>query len=192
MQEETTTQQNEQQQGLHVQKPSEAQPNDEGYFGRPEVYDYKDVILDKDLKYDESLLKDFNDLAAKYNLSQKGANELMTMAVRLTKQNQKYFEKALSETTQSQIQSYKDMLNNDREIGGRNLESSLKAANIAYKQFASDEVQDLFSNTGLNYHPQIVKMFMNIGKRMQSDNIYSSNLAQPYKESREDILYPNM
>ena len=165
---------------------------DEGYFGRPEVYDYKDVELGGDLEYDEKLLKDFNNLAAKYNLSQKGANELMTMAVKLAKQTQENFAKALSDTTQSQIQSYKDMLEQDKEIGGQNLDYSLKVANLAYEKFADDEVQALLAKSGLNYHPQIVKMFLNIGKQMQNDAIRPSTIAQPFKEAREDILFPSM
>ncbi len=170
----------------------QVQQQDEGYFGRPEVYDYKDVELGNDFEYDENLLKDFNDLASKYNLSQKGANELMTMAVRLTKQTQDNFAKALSETTQSQIENYKEMLKSDKEIGGKNLDYSLKVANLAYEKFAPEEVQALLAHSGLNYHPEIVKMFISIGKQMQNDEIRPSSMAQPFKEAREDILFPSM
>ncbi len=168
------------------------QEQDEGYFGRPEVYDYKDVEMGSDFEYDENLLKDFNDLAAKYNLSQKGANELMTMAVRLTKQTQDNIAKAISETTRSQIEDYKKMLENDKEIGGKNLDYSLKVANIAYEKFAPEEVQTLLARSGLNYHPDIVKMFISIGKQMKNDEIRPSSMAQPFKEAREDILFPSM
>lgn len=168
------------------------EPKDEGYFGRPEAYDYKDIELGADMEYDENLLKDFNELAAKYNLSQKGANELMTMAVRLTKQARDNFAKVLSETTQSQIEDYKKMLQNDKEIGGQALENTLKVANIAYEEFADDKVKQLLSDSGLNYHPEIVKMFLNIGRKMDSDKIRPSMFAQPFREAREDILFPSM
>ncbi|MBR6164160.1 hypothetical protein IKQ26_09795 [bacterium] len=183
----------EEQQPISAQQPNEAElPKDGGYFGRPEAYDYKDIELGADMEYDENLLKDFNELAAKYDLSQKGANELMTMAVRLTKQTRDNFAKALSTTTQSQIESYKEMLRNDKEIGGKNLDSSLKVANIAYEKFADDEVQTLLSRSGLNYHPKIVKMFLEIGRQMDSDKIRPSAFAQPVREAREDILFPSM
>ena len=168
------------------------QETDGGWFGRPEVYDYRNVELGNDLQYDENLLRDFNDLASKYNLSQKGADELMTMAVRLTKQNKDNFTKAMSETTQSQIKEYQEMLKNDKEIGGKNLDYSLKVANLAYEKFAPEEVQRLLSESGLNYHPEIVKMFIGIGRQMQNDEIRPSSNAQPYKEAREDILFPSM
>lgn len=175
------------------EQPQEAeQPKDEGYFGRPEVYDYKDVELGADMEYDENLLKDFNELAAKYDLSQKGANELMTMAVRLTKQMRDNYAKALSDTTQSQIQEYKKMLQSDKEIGGQNLENSLRVANIAYEKFTDDELQTLLAKSGLNYHPKIVKMFLEIGRQMDSDKIRPSAFAQPIREAREDILFPSM
>ena len=68
--------------------PKQALPQEEDnaiYFGRPEYYDYSDIELPENYDYDQDLLNEFNELAAKYNLSQKGANELMSMAVRLTK-----------------------------------------------------------------------------------------------------------
>ena len=173
-------------------QPQVEKPNDEGYFGRPENYDYKDIELGADMEYDENLLKDFNELAAKYDLSQKGANELMTLAVKLTKQTQDNLAKAFSNTTQCQIEEYKKMLESDKEIGGKNLDYSLKVANLAYEKFADDEVKTLLSRSGLNYHPQIVKMFLNIGRQMESDKIRPSEFAQPFREAREDILFPSM
>lgn len=166
--------------------------NGNEYFGKPEVYDYKDVELGPDFEYDEALLKDFNDIAAKYNLSQKSANELMKMAVRLSKQTKDNLDAAYAATTHSKIQSYKDALINDNEIGGKNLADSLKVANTAYEKFADDEVQTIFANSGLNHHPKIVKMFMQIGKQMQNDTIHPAGNAQPYREAREDILFPSM
>jgi len=53
-------------------------------------------------------------------------------------------------------------------------------------------VQKLLNETGLNCHPKFVKMFYNIGKRMQNDSVYGTNSPAILKESREDILFPTM
>lgn len=165
---------------------------DDGYFGKPEKYDYSLVELPENYCYDEALLGEFNDLAGKYNLSQKGANELMSMAVKLTKLMSSNYSTALAEQHKQKIDNYRQMLVTDSEIGGINLPKAMQAANIAYSEFANDDVQKLLAESGLNCHPQVVKMFYNIGKKMQNDTFHGINAAAVVKENREDILFPTM
>ena len=165
---------------------------DDGYFGKPEKYDYSLVELPENYCYDEALLGEFNDLAGKYNLSQKGANELMSMAVKLTKLMSSNYSTALAEQHKQKIDNYRQMLVTDSEIGGINLPKAMQAANIAYSEFANDDVQKLLAESGLNCHPQIVKMFYNIGKKMQNDTLHGINAVAVVKENREDILFPTM
>lgn len=165
--------------------------NDE-YFGKPEYYDYSAIELPENYCYNEELLDEFNELAAKYNLSQKGANELMSMAVKLSKLTSDNYSQAMAEQTRLQTENYRKMLNTDREIGGSRLLNVINTANIAYSEFADEEVQRVLSDTGLNCHPKFVKMFYNIGKRMRNDSVYGINSPAILKESREDILFPTM
>ena len=167
------------------------QEND-SYFGKPEKYDYSQVELPENYCYNEELLNEFNDLAGKYNLSQKGANELMSMAVKLTKLTGDNYSKTIANQNRQKINNYKNMLNNDREIGGVNLNKTMHTANMAYTEFADEDVQQLLYETGLNCHPKIVKMYYNIGRRMRNDDIYGINSAAVVKENREDILFPTM
>ncbi len=166
--------------------------SDEGYFGKPEKYDYSDVKLPENYGYDENLLNEFNELAGKYNLSQKSANELMSMAVKLTQLNSDNYVKAMAEQQRQKIEDFKRNLVNDREIGGANFDKTMRTANIAYTEFADEQVQKLLQETGLNCHPQVVKMFYNIGLKMQNDMIHGANAAAVQKENREDILFPTM
>ncbi len=169
-----------------------AEDNDGGYFGKPEKYDYSGVQLPENYCYDEGLLNEFNELAGRYNLSQKGANELMSMAVKLTKLTGDNYSKTMAEQQRQKIDEFKRALVNDREIGGANFNKTMRTANTAYTQFADDELQTLLSETGLNCHPKVVKMFYNIGKKMQNDLLYGVNAAAVPKENREDILFPTM
>ncbi len=165
---------------------------DEGIFGKPEFYDYSKVQLPENYCYDENLLNEFNELAGKYNLSQKSADELMSMAVKLTQLTGNNYAKTMAEQQRQKIEDYRRNLLNDREIGGAMLNSTMRTANIAYTQFADNDVQQLLSETGLNCHPKIVKMFYNIGKKMQNDSILNANIPAVPKENREDILFPTM
>ena len=183
--------------GTNVYEPKQEKlplgtEQDEGYFGKPEFYDYSGVELPENYCYDEGLLKEFNELAGKYNLSQKGANQLMSMAVKLTQLAGENFNKTIAEQQRQKINEYKNALISDRELGGAGFAKTLQTANSAYNHFADDEVQKIMQETGLNCHPKIVKMFYNIGKQMQNDTIYGMGTAPAPKESREDILFPTM
>ncbi|MCD7781051.1 MAG: hypothetical protein LUH05_10330 [Candidatus Gastranaerophilales bacterium] len=163
-----------------------------GYFGKPEFYDYSGVKLPENYCLDAGLLDEFNELAGRYNLSQKGADELMSMAVKLTQLTGDNYSKTLADQQRQKITEFKRALALDREIGGANLNKNLRTANIAYTQFADEELQNLLQESGLNCHPKVVKMFYDIGKKMQNDSIYRVNIPAAPKESREDILFPTM
>ena len=186
--------------GENVLNPAEENPKvenlekteEESYFGKPERYDYSGVELPENYCYDEVLLNEFNELAAKYNLSQKSANELMSIAVKLTQLTGNNYAKTMAEQQRQKTEDYKYNLINDRKIGCANFERTMKTANIAYTQFADEEVQNLLAQTGLNCHPKIVGMFYDIGKRMQNGSIYGVSIAAAPKENREDILFPTM
>ena len=165
---------------------------DGGYFGKPEFYDYSEVELPENYGYDETLLNEFNELAGRYNLSQKGANELMSMAVKLAQLTGDNYSKTMAEQQRQQTENYRNALLTDKEIGGAKLNKSIAAANIAYSHFVDPETQILFQQAGLNCHPAIVKMFCKIGKQMQNDSVLGANISLPQKESREDILFPTM
>ncbi len=173
-------------------KPDIENSNEEELFGKPEYYDYSGVKLPENYCYDEALLNEFNELAAKYNLSQKGADNLMSLAVKLTQLNGDNFSKTIAEQQRQQINEYKKALMTDREMGGANFAKTLSAANTAYTRFADNEVQKLLQETGLNCHPKIIKMFYEIGRQMQNDTIYGMGSAVTTKENREDILFPTM
>ncbi len=175
-----------------AQVNQEQDNKEDGFFGKPEKYDYSGIELPENYCYDENLLNEFNELAGKYNLSQKSANELMSMAVKLTQLTGNNYSKTMAEQQRQQIEDYKHSLINDREIGGANFERTMRTANIAYSQFADNDVRSLLSQSGLNCHPKVVKMFYEIGKRMQNDSIYGVNIAATPKENREDILFPTM
>lgn len=165
---------------------------DDGYFGKPEFYDYSDIQLPENYVYDAELLDEFNELAGRYNLSQKGANELMSMAVKLTQLTGDRYSKTLAEQQRQKVAEFRRALALDREIGGANLNKNIRTANIAYTQFADEELQNLLQETGLNCHPKFVKMFYNIGRQMQNDALYGVNAPAVPKENREDILFPTM
>lgn len=172
---------------------SETPPlNSDDCFGKPDKYDYSQVELPENYCYDDELLNEFNNLAAKYNLSQKSANELMSMAVKLTKKMQQGYADSIERQRQDKITGYKNDLRNDKDFSSLNRQNILGVANLAYNKFADDEVKNLLAETGLDCHPKFVKMFYSIGKLMKDDSVIPANFSPAPKLNREDILYPTM
>jgi len=163
------------------------------FFGKPETYDYRDVKLPEGMKLDNELTSKFNEYANKLNLSQKSANEMMSMAVELTERTQKQVAEAMGKLQEQKIEGYKILLNQDEEIGGAKLNDSIATANIAYDGFFKDEgLRELLAEAGLTVHPKFIKALKNIGREMKQDKIRTSNQAAVSQRNREDVLYPSM
>lgn len=150
----------------------------------PETYDFTNVTKDTDIELDKELTDEFSAAAKELNLSQAKADKFMGMAVKLTEK----FKNAVIEAKDNQLKTYATMLNNDKEIGGAKLKQSLLDANVAYKEFVSEEAAALLAESGLNKHPAIVKVFMEIGKQLKDDTVIQSGSAS--KERTADDWYP--
>lgn len=172
----------------------EGKKDDNDLFGKPEeTYDYKDVKLPEGMALDEAMTGKFNEYATKLNLSQKGANDLMAMAVELTQQTQQQTVNAMGKLQEAKIEGYKQLLNSDKEVGGAHLKESIATANVAYDTFFKDEeLRTMIAEGGLNVHPKFIKALKAIGSQMKNDTIHSSGNPATEKKSREDILYPSM
>ena len=163
------------------------------FFGKPEAYDYKDVKLPENMQLDANMTGKFNEYAAKLNLSQKGANDLMAMAVELTQKTQQQTVEAMGKLQEAKIEGYRQLLNSDKEVGGANLKESIATANVAYDAFFPDEeLRTMLAEGGLNVHPKFIKALKAIGSQMKNDTIHSSGNPAAEKKAREDILYPSM
>lgn len=156
----------------------------------PEEYDFSAVELPEGVELDKDLTSEFSQLAKEHNLSNENASKFMAIGVKLSTQIKERFEQAVKEAHENQLKAYKTMLNTDSEIGGAKLKQSLLDANVAYNEFVTPEAAKLLSDTGLNNHPAIVKVFMNIGKQLKDDAIRQTGDSR--KERTALDWYPEM
>lgn len=174
-------------------KPEEEEinPNAE-YFGKPETgYDYKDLQLPEGMELNKETTEKLNGFIEKFDMSQKGANELMALAIEHTQGVQKQLEQAFAQAIEAEKASYKEALNKDKEIGGAKLKESLSIANEAYEKFASDDYLKLMEEKGLNHHPAVVKVFYEIGKLMKNDDIHAGGNPPKGEVPLADLMYGN-
>ena len=65
----------------------------------------------------------------------------------------------------------------------------LDTADKGYGAFASAEVKNLFAETGLNYHPAVIKMFHRIGELIGDDKIFNAKNPAGQTADAAEILY---
>ena len=167
--------------------------DDKGIYGAPEIYDYKDVKIPETLEYDKDMLKEFDALNKETNLSQAQANKYMEFGLRLAQKHNAELPKMLQQVQQAKIAQFKQALNTDAEICGGDkakMNAYLDTADKGYIAFADDDVKSALAETGLNYHPAIIKMFHRIGELVGDDKIYQPKTPSGTNDAAT-ILYGN-
>lgn len=151
--------------------------DDKGIYGAPETYDYKDIKIPDGYEYDKDMLKEFDALNKECNLSQQSANKYMEFGLRLAQKYNADLPKVLQQVHQAKVAQFKQAINTDTEIGGGDktkIEAYLDVADKGYTAFANDKVKSALAEAGLNYHPEIIKMFHKIGELVGDDKIYAT------------------
>lgn len=93
---------------------------------------------------------------------------------------------ALAKTSQE----WKQQSMSDKEIGGPEFNKNVEMAHRAIKQYGSETLINYLNESGLGNHPDVVRMFMRIGKAMSNDKIITSSSKTTVSKSLEDVFYP--
>lgn len=167
--------------------------DDNGIYGSPEAYDYKDIKLPEGYEYDKAMLKEFDALNKETNLSQAQANKYMEFGLKLAQKTAGNVPEIIKQVHQTKVAQFQQALNTDKEIGGSDkakMNAYLDVADKGYTAFANDEVKAALADAGLNYHPAIVKMFHRIGELVGDDKIFAPKTPSGTPVDNADILYP--
>ena len=159
--------------------------------GKPETYSTEEVKLPEGMELNQEVMKEFNEFADKTNLSQKGYNQAIEYGIKLVEQTKSNMLEAFKQAEEQKIMDYRRASFADKEIGGDNYSKALSEASPAYNKFVSAECQQLFRETGLEYHPAVIKLFRNISAEM-SDDTFRSGAKATQEQSREQRMFPDM
>lgn len=148
--------------------------NDDDLFGVPENYDYSKYKNLNGYDFDEELEKKFAPVAKKLNLSQTSVEMLMDIAYEMSEKQNEKFENDERIKQENRIQNYSKMFRDDDELPNQNspqIQEYMKVADYAYNKFASTGLKEVLKETGLIYHPELIKMFYKIGELAQEDSV---------------------
>lgn len=147
---------------------------DEELFGMPEQYDYSKFKNLEDYDFDDELMEKFLPVARQLNLSQYSLEILMDIALEMSKkQNEKYLKNDEDKKSEC-LQNYNKMFIEDKELpnpDSTTIKEYMRVADSAYNRFATPKLKEALKETGLIYHPEMIKMFYKIGELSESDSL---------------------
>lgn len=165
---------------------------DEELFGTPEQYDYTRFKNLEDYEFDDELMEKFLPVARQLNLSQHSLEMLMDIALEMSrKQNDKYIKNDEDKKIKC-MQDYNKMFLEDSELPNPDsimIKDYMRLADTAYNKFATPKLKEALKETGLIYHPEMIKMFYKIGELSESDNISYDGKPVVEELTPAQILY---
>ena len=177
-----------------VDDENKSDDNKDELFGSPEKFDYSDIKLPEGMELDKELLDEFEPIAKKFNLSNKSANELMNLAVKLSTKNISAVQDAIVQAQIAEKNSYIKMLESDKELNANNTSQYNQYVDVAINGLnavATQGFKDFIKEKGLTHHPEFIKVFHNIGKLCKDADIPEvKNPTSPEKTAAQ-ILYGN-
>lgn len=178
------------------ENPQQEQPENtdkEEYYGSPEKFDYTEVQLPEGMELDTDILSEFEPIAKKLNLSNRSANALVALAVKLTQNNVAKFSEYAAQLQEAEKDSYLQLLNTDKELQFGDPQQYDQYINVAIKgvnAVATDGLKQILKDKGLTHHPEFIKTFHKIGLLCQNDSIPDATFSvNTTTERPADILY---
>ncbi len=145
-------------------------------LGRPETadsYDFSEIQLPEGVERQEQIDNSFKEVAHKLGFNPMQATALYEWSNQMAAQAVANEASALEDMKHENMQS----LQNE---WGKDFQYNLNKANNAMKAFADESVMQVLEQTGLNYHPGIIKMMHQIGASLDEDTTrYLNNEGDP-------------
>lgn len=148
--------------------------------GAPEKYEFQ---AGEGVELDGEALKDFEPVARELNLSNEQAQKLVDAYPKILAGVQQRQADAWQKTTEQWAADVKA----DKEVGGDRLTENLSAAQRALDQFGTPALKEYLNTTGLGNHPDLVKVFIRVGKSMSEDGMVTGK--ENGQRSAADVLY---
>lgn len=156
-------------------KPAEGEKQ-----GAPERYEFK---APEGTELGSDVTDAFAGVAKGLNLTQDAAQQVLDKMAPVLAQRQ-------NAQVQAVQQEWREQSTADKEFGGDKLSENLGVARKAMDAFASPGLKQTLEQTGLGNHPEVIRMFVKVGKAISQDGFVT---GQPGAAQAADPkrFYPN-
>lgn len=147
------------------QTTPEPEESANAWLGAPEGnYSDEGITLPEGFTADPVTMSGLAEVCGDIGLSQKAFAEIATRMTPVLAQAQ---EVQLKQFCQDNLKT----AYNAEDIGGAKWQQTMASANAAYKKFTTPELRDLLERSGLNTHPDMIRLFRNIGAQVSDDTV---------------------
>lgn len=153
-----------------------------GDQGAPESYD---------LKLPENAILTTTESVAEFAKAQNYTQEQAQAALEYANSQVKEYHDGLLTQSQEKRAEWKTQAETDSEYGGEAFKANAELASRAVERFASSELKTILNESGYGNHPELVRMFVNIGKAMGEDNFESGNKGGTQNTDLASRIYPS-
>lgn len=78
---------------------------------------------------------------------------------------------------------------NDKEIGGEQFQAAVNHGKTVLDQFATPNFRKTLNDTGLGNHPEVVRLFARIGKKMANDSFVAAPKGEAAQTEKQPYEY---
>lgn len=89
------------------------------------------------------------------------------------------FSQQLQSSYDQQLQSWREAVMNDRELGQENFEKTKANIKNVISRFGSSELSDFLNKSGLGYNPDFVRFVNKVGSLISNDNNFIGGNSNP-------------
>lgn len=125
--------------------------------------------------------------AKEQGLSQEAAQKLVERQHSVVDQ---FKENQLQQFEQKREEWWKE-IESDKELGGDNFKQTAEYSKRALDKFAPDTLKKFLAESPYGNHPDLVRLFANIGKAMDGDKLVVSGAQSSNTRSPIDVMYDN-
>ena len=166
--------------------PKADAPKEDGDAGKPqgapEKYEFK--LPDGSL-IDEIGVNAFSEFAKSQGMTQEAAQAQMeAMAPAMQKAQAQRIEKAKTD--------WLEQAKGDKELGGDKFTENLTTADKALNELGTPELTKLLKESGLNHHPEVIRLLFKAGKAISEDGSFPTGGTATGQQTTAQRMYPNM
>jgi hypothetical protein len=148
----------------------------------PESYEFK---APEGREFSPEVIAKFSEVAKDADMSQEQAQKVLDGLAPAFAAREEAIAAAAKEAWTKEAQT-------DAEFGGAKFDENLGIARKAMNTFGSPALRQLFDDSGLGDHPEIIRAFYKAGKAISEDRFVNGTTAPSAPQSVAQRMYPNM
>lgn len=151
------------------------------------VEDYKELKFEEGIEVDEEQFTDLKGFFAEKSIDPEASQELLDRFQKYQKEKTESLMTSWSDT----IEGWTEAVKNDKEIGGVKHAEKMALVAKARNAFGTPELNEALDKYGFGNHPEFVRFFHRVGKRIGESGNINDGEGQGGTKSVAERLYPN-